>query len=74
MSLNHSQRRELRRIEHRLLRSEPHLAGMLAVFSKLSAGQRMPAWEQEPTRPRRRWRKAVLIDRSPEPKEKDIWA
>ncbi len=47
MSLNRRQQRELQRIESRLLRSEPHLAGMLAVSARLWAGQRMPAWEQE---------------------------
>ena len=46
MSLNHRQQRQLYRIEARLRRSEPHLAGMLTVFNRLSAGQYLPAWEQ----------------------------
>jgi hypothetical protein len=29
----------LRRIEARLRRSDPHLAGMLAIFARLSAGE-----------------------------------
>jgi Protein of unknown function (DUF3040) len=50
MSLNYSEQRQLHRIESRLLRSDPNLAGMLAVFGRLSAGQRMPAWEEVATR------------------------
>lgn len=46
MSLNRSQQHQLHRIESRLYRSDPHLAAMLAVFGRLSVGQRMPAWEQ----------------------------
>jgi Protein of unknown function (DUF3040) len=63
MSLNHRQQRELQRIESRLLQSEPHLAAMLAVFARLSAGQRMPAWEQQQaaTRLDRMRQAAVLI-------------
>jgi hypothetical protein len=49
MSLNHHQRHQLHRIECGLLRSDPHLAAMLAVFGQLSADQRMPTWEQLPT-------------------------
>jgi lipopolysaccharide/colanic/teichoic acid biosynthesis glycosyltransferase len=63
MSLNLRQQRELRRIESRLLHSEPHLASMLAMSARLWAGQRMPAWEQEPaaTRADRMRQAAVLI-------------
>jgi hypothetical protein len=50
MSLNHRQQRQLRRIESRLLQSDPQLAAKLDVFGKLSAGQRLPAWEQIVTR------------------------
>jgi hypothetical protein len=46
MSLNYRQERQLCRIESRLLRSDPQLAAMLAVFGRLAAGQRMPSWEQ----------------------------
>jgi hypothetical protein len=50
MSLNHRQQRQLYRIEARLRRSEPHLAAMLTVFGRLSAGQCLPAWEQVSSR------------------------
>ena len=50
MSLNYREQRKLHRIESRLLRSDPHLAGMLTVFCRLDAGQCMPAWEQAATR------------------------
>jgi len=53
MSLNHRQLHRLHRIESGLLRSDPQLAAMLAVFTRLSAGQYLPAWEQVPTRPER---------------------
>jgi hypothetical protein len=50
MSLTHRERHQLYRIESRLLRSDPQLTAMLTVFARLSAGQRMPAWEQVATR------------------------
>jgi hypothetical protein len=50
MSLNHRQQRQLYRIEARLSRSEPHLAAMLTVFDRLSAGHPLPAWEQVSSR------------------------
>jgi uncharacterized membrane protein YidH (DUF202 family) len=50
MSLSHHQQHQLFRIETGLLRADPRLAAMLAVFGKLSAGQAMPTWEQIPTR------------------------
>jgi hypothetical protein len=53
MSLNHRQLHRLHRIESGLLRSDPQLAAMLAVFTRLSAGQYLPAWEQVPTRQER---------------------
>jgi Protein of unknown function (DUF3040) len=53
MSLNHRQLHRLHRIESGLLRSDPQLAAMMAVFTRLSAGQYLPAWEQVATRPER---------------------
>ena len=50
MSLNRRQLHRLHRIESGLLRSDPQLAAMLAVFTRLAAGQYLPAWEQVPTR------------------------
>jgi hypothetical protein len=49
MSLTHRERHQLYRIESGLLRSDPQLTAMLAVFARLSAGQRMPAREQVAT-------------------------
>ena len=50
MSLTHHERHQLYRIEASLLRSDPQLSALLAVFARLSAGQRMPTWEQLATR------------------------
>ena len=61
MSLNHRQRHQLHRMEARLLRSDPHLAEKLGVFDRLSAGQRMPAWEHIATRKDRIRQAAALI-------------
>jgi hypothetical protein len=61
MSLNYRQQHQLCRIESRLLRSDPHLAAMLAVFARLSADQRMPAREQIATRLDRIRQAAALI-------------
>jgi Protein of unknown function (DUF3040) len=61
MSLNHRQRHQLYRIESRLLRSDPQLVAMLAVFARLSAGQGMPAWEQLATRTDRVRQRAAQI-------------
>jgi hypothetical protein len=61
MSLNRRQQHQLYRIESRLLRSDPHLAAMLAVFGRLSTGQRMPAREQVATRLDRIRQAAALI-------------
>ena len=61
MSLNHRQLHRLHRIESGLLRSDPHLAAMLAVFASLAAGEHLPAWEQLATRPDRIRQAAALI-------------
>jgi hypothetical protein len=39
-------RRRLRRIDRELRRSDPELASMLAIFTRLNAGEAMPGWEQ----------------------------
>jgi hypothetical protein len=64
MSLNHRQLHRLYRIESGLLRSDPQLAAMLAMFGRLSAGQHMPAWEQVATRQDRIQQAAALIIRA----------
>jgi hypothetical protein len=61
MSLSHRQQHQLRGIETRLVRSAPQLAGRLAVFGRLSADQRMPAWEQISSRGDRIRQAAVRI-------------
>jgi Protein of unknown function (DUF3040) len=61
MSLSHRQQHQLYRIESRLFRSDPQLAAMLATFTKLSADQRLPSWEQVATRLDRIRQAAALI-------------
>jgi Protein of unknown function (DUF3040) len=61
MSLSYRQQCQLRRIESRLLRSDPQLAAMLAMFDRLAAGQHMPGWEQAATRSPDRIRQAVVL-------------
>ena len=39
-------RRRLRRIDRELRRSDPELASMLSIFSRVNAGEMMPGWEQ----------------------------
>jgi len=46
MSLSHRQLRTLRRIRAETQRTDPGLAGMLAVFTRLAAGEPMPAQER----------------------------
>ena len=64
MSLNHRQLHRLHRIESGLLRSDPQLAAMLAVFAGLAAGEHLPGWEQIPTRQDRIGQAAALIVRA----------
>jgi hypothetical protein len=61
MSLNYRQLRQLQRTESLLLRSDPQLAAMLAMFGRLAAGQRMPVREQAATRLDRIRQAAALI-------------
>ena len=64
MGLDFRQQRQLDRIESRLRRSDPHLAGMLTIFVRLSARERMPVGEQISTRLDRLQRAAALVTRS----------
>jgi len=64
MSLDYHQQRELHRIESRLLRSDPQLAAKLAMFGRLSAGQRMPVREQAATRLDRIRQAAAMIGKA----------
>ena len=61
MSLNYHQQRQLDSIESRLLRSDPQLAAMLAMFGRLCVGQRMPVREHAATRLDRVRQAAALI-------------
>ena len=61
MSLSHYQHSQRRRIEASLRRSDPKLASMLGMFGRPGAGQRMPAWEQAPSRPGRIRQAAALL-------------
>jgi len=60
MSLTELERQALGSIEHGLAGSDPRLASMLTIFSRLAAGEEMPAREKTrvrrgrpPARPRR---------------------
>jgi hypothetical protein len=46
MSLSAREQEALSRIENRLAGSDPELAGRLAMFSRLTSGEAMPAREQ----------------------------
>jgi hypothetical protein len=65
MSLNYGQALQLRRIEAELGRSDPHLGGMLDIFTWVYADQGIPGWEQVPSfRDRSRpsaWFNTVLV-------------
>jgi hypothetical protein len=61
MSLNFAERHQLHRMETRLLRSDPHLAAMLVVFTRLCDGQGLPAREQLVIKRGRIRRSAALI-------------
>jgi hypothetical protein len=59
MGLPRRQRRQLRRINAEISRSDPHLAGMLAVFARLAEDEPLPRWEEMRTQ----WRWAVAVRR-----------
>lgn len=46
MSISYRQRRRLRHLRQALWLSEPRVAAMLSMFSRLSAGEAMPAQER----------------------------
>jgi hypothetical protein len=50
MSLNEPQKQALGWIEDGLAGSDPRLASMLSIFSRLAAGEEMPAREKIPVR------------------------
>ena len=53
MTLAYRQERLLRRADHALRRSDPDLATMLSIFTRLTAAEAMPARER--LRPRLPW-------------------
>lgn len=59
MSLPYRQRRRLRHLAKALRGSDPHLTAMLSIFTRLTAGECMPAREQ--LGPRRRGICALLM-------------
>jgi hypothetical protein len=56
MTLPYRHERVLRRADHALRRSDPELASMLSIFTRLAAAEAMPAREQLPPRPTGAWR------------------
>jgi hypothetical protein len=72
MSLNETDRQALGWIEHGLADSDPRLASMLNIFSRLAAGEEMPAGEKtlvqrgrppahRPRRARRHRRRGIAL-------------
>ena len=61
MTIRNENRRQLRHIEFGLLGSDPQLVATMNVFSGLTAGQGMPAWEQVPLRRDRVREEAALV-------------
>ncbi len=46
MTLSYRQERLLRRADRVLCQSDPDLASMLSIFARITAPERLPAWEQ----------------------------
>ena len=63
MSLNETDRQALGSLEDRLAGSDPRLASMLNIFSRLAAGEEMPARKRTRVRrdPRLGWSRAMLL-------------
>jgi hypothetical protein len=59
MTLAYRQERLLRRADHALRRSDPDLASMLSIFTRLTAAEGMPGREQLPSA--RAWDWRVLL-------------
>jgi hypothetical protein len=62
MSLPASQEHLLTGMEGELRTSEPHLAAMFAMFTRLTRDEQLPWWGQLDARPRRRWLKRRSSD------------
>lgn len=59
MTLPYRQERLLRRTDRALSESDPDLATMLSIFARITAAERLPAWEQ--LRPGLTWAWSVLL-------------
>jgi hypothetical protein len=59
MTLPYRQERLLRRADRALSESDPDLAAMLSIFARITAAERLPAWEQ--LHPRLSWAWDVLL-------------
>ena len=59
MTLPYREERLLRRVDHALCRSDPDLALMLSIFTRITASEMLPAWEQ--LRPRVTWAWRALL-------------
>jgi hypothetical protein len=46
MTLSYRQERLLRHTDRELSESDPDLASMLSIFARITAAERLPAWEQ----------------------------
>jgi hypothetical protein len=55
VSVGYTQHWRLRRMERWISRSDPHLAAMLAIFARLTAGEAIASAEQSRFRDRRAW-------------------
>jgi hypothetical protein len=59
MTLPYRQERLLRRADRALCQSDPDLASMLSIFARITAPERLPAWEQ--LRPKLTWALSILL-------------
>ena len=59
MTLPYRQERLLRRADRAICQSDPDLASMLSIFARITAPERLPAWEQ--LRPKLTWALNVLL-------------
>jgi hypothetical protein len=61
VSVSYTQHWRLRRIDRWMRRSDPHLAAMLAIFARLTAGEAIASSEQAGFRRMRAWRHLVRL-------------
>jgi hypothetical protein len=61
MSVSYTQHWRLRRMDRWMTRSDPHLAAMLAIFARLTAGEAIASIEQAGFRDMRAWGNLVRM-------------